>query len=290
MAFFKFPWFNQSQAPDKGSSRRGRAAQAESVEELRRRARQRLIGAVVLVLAGVIVFPMVFDTQPRTVPVKVVIDIPDRNTAGALVIGAAPATTADAAKQAVGAGLADGEEQVPAKPVAAAAPAAASPPAAPAESAEAKAPAKAEPKLDIRPEPKPVPKAEPKAEPKTEPKHAVAPTPVPTPAPSSDADAARARALLEGKNGGAVAATPAATAQAERFIVQVGAYADQAKVREVRARLERAGLKTYAQDIQGKEGVRTTRVRLGPFANRAEAAKVLDRIKGLGLDGAILTL
>ena len=286
MAFFKFPWFNQSQAPDKGSSRRGRAAQAESVEELRRRARQRLIGAVVLVLAGVIVFPMVFDTQPRTVPVKVAIDIPDRNTAGALVIGAAPATTADAAKQAVGAGLAEGEEQVPTKPVAAAAPAAASPPAAPAESAEAKAPAKAEPKVETRPEPKPVPKTEPKAEPKTEPKHAVAPTP----APSSDADAARARALLEGKNGGAAAATPAANAQAERFIVQVGAYADQAKVREVRARLERAGLKTYAQDIQGKEGVRTTRVRLGPFASRAEAAKVLDRIKGLGLDGAILTL
>ena len=48
MAFLKFPWFNQSQAPDKGRSRRGRAAQAESVEELRRRASQRLIGAVVL--------------------------------------------------------------------------------------------------------------------------------------------------------------------------------------------------------------------------------------------------
>ena len=277
MAFFKFPWFSQSQAPDKGSSRRGRAAQAESVEELRRRARQRLIGAAVLVFAGVIVFPMVFDTQPRTVPVKVAIDIPDRNTAGALVIGAAP--TADAAKGAVGAGLADGEEQVPAspaKPAAAVAPTAAPPQAAPAESAEAKAPAKPEPK----------------AEPKAEPKHAVASTPAPAPAPttSSTADAARARALLEGKNGAAAAATPAANAQADRFIVQVGAYADQTKVREVRARLERVGLKTYAQDIQGKEGARTTRVRLGPFASRAEAAKVLDRIKGLGLDGAILTL
>lgn len=277
MAFFKFPWFSQSQAPDKGSSRRGRAAQAESVEELRRRARQRLIGAAVLVFAGVIVFPMVFDTQPRTVPVKVSISIPDRNTAGALVIGAA--TTADAAKGAVGAGLADGEEQVPAspaKPAAAVAPTAAPPQAAPAESAEAKAPAKPEPK----------------AEPKAEPKHAVASTPAPAPAPttSSTADAARARALLEGKNGAAAAATPAANAQADRFIVQVGAYADQTKVREVRARLERVGLKTYAQDIQGKEGARTTRVRLGPFASRAEAAKVLDRIKGLGLDGAILTL
>nr|WP_024537697.1 SPOR domain-containing protein [Comamonas badia] len=289
MAFFKFPWFSQPQAPDKGNSRRGRAAQAESMEELRRRARQRLIGAVVLVLIGVIVFPMVFDTQPRTVPVKVSIDIPDRHTAGPLVIGAAPATAADAAKTAVGAGLADGEEQVPASPAkpAAAAATTAPPQAAPIEGAEAKAPAKPEPRAEARPEPKP--------EPKAESKHAVAPAPAPVPAPaaSATADAARARALLEGKSGAAgaaAAAAPAANAQADRFIVQVGAYADQAKVREVRARLERAGLKTYAQDIQGKEGMRTTRVRLGPFANRAEAARVLDRIKGLGLDGAILTL
>ena len=50
----------------------------ESVEVMRRRARHRLIGAVVLVLAGVVGFPL-FDTQPRPVAVDIPIEIPDRN-------------------------------------------------------------------------------------------------------------------------------------------------------------------------------------------------------------------
>ena len=52
---------------------------AESVEVMRRRARHRLIGAVVLVLTGVIGFPLLFDTQPRPVAVDIPIEIPDRN-------------------------------------------------------------------------------------------------------------------------------------------------------------------------------------------------------------------
>ena len=55
------------------------ATPAESVDVMRRRARHRLIGAVVLVLAGVIGFPLLFDTQPRPVAVDIPIEIPDRN-------------------------------------------------------------------------------------------------------------------------------------------------------------------------------------------------------------------
>src|SRR6478609_5246166 len=55
------------------------ASPAESVDAMRRRARHRLIGAVVLVLAGVIGFPLLFDTQPRPVAVDIPIEIPDRN-------------------------------------------------------------------------------------------------------------------------------------------------------------------------------------------------------------------
>ncbi|HEX7890838.1 MAG TPA: SPOR domain-containing protein [Ramlibacter sp.] len=55
------------------------ASPAESIEVMRRRARHRLIGAVVLVLAGVIGFPILFDTQPRPVAVDIPIEIPDRN-------------------------------------------------------------------------------------------------------------------------------------------------------------------------------------------------------------------
>ncbi|MFY8019384.1 MAG: SPOR domain-containing protein, partial [Inhella sp.] len=74
-----------------------------------------------------------------------------------------------------------------------------------------------------------------------------------------------------------------------RFIVQVGAYADKKSALEARQRLERKGLKTYAQVVQTKDGDRI-RVRLGPFADRAEADKAVTAAKAAGLDGKVLSL
>ena len=73
MAFFKFR--------KGGDDSPAAAPQAESVEALRRRARHRLIGAAVLVLLGVVGFPLLFDTQPRPIAVDIPIQIPDRNSA-----------------------------------------------------------------------------------------------------------------------------------------------------------------------------------------------------------------
>ena len=51
------------------------AEEQQHVETLKRRGRRRLVGAVALVLAAVIILPMVFDPEPRgtgsTVPVKI---------------------------------------------------------------------------------------------------------------------------------------------------------------------------------------------------------------------------
>jgi DedD protein len=48
------------------------AEQQQDVETLKRRGRRRLVGAVALMLAAVIVLPMVFDPEPRgTAPVAV---------------------------------------------------------------------------------------------------------------------------------------------------------------------------------------------------------------------------
>ena len=44
------------------------AEEQQDVETLKRRGRRRLIGAVALVLAAVIVLPMVFDPEPRGTP------------------------------------------------------------------------------------------------------------------------------------------------------------------------------------------------------------------------------
>jgi DedD protein len=128
--------------------------------------------------------------------------------------------------------------------------------------------AKPEAPVEAKTEPKPQPKPEPKPEAKTEPKAA---------------ESAKAQALLEGKP------VPVATAAEGRFVVQVGAFSDVTKARETRLRVERAGLKTYTNVAETKDG-RRIRVRVGPFANRAEADKAADKIKGLDLPAAILTL
>jgi DedD protein len=103
------------------------------------------------------------------------------------------------------------------------------------------------------------------------------------PAPRAD-DGSKALALLEGKP---VASTPV---EAEgRFVVQVGAFADAAKAREARLKVEHAGLKTYTQVVETKDGKRI-RVRLGPFANKSDAERAAEKVKGLDLPASVLTL
>ncbi|MFN3735614.1 SPOR domain-containing protein [Hydrogenophaga sp.] len=241
-------------------------APPQSVEAVRRRARHRLIGASVLVLLGVIGFPLLFDTQPRPIAVDIPIDIPSRQ-APAAPAKAAPAPEAKPAEQAA-------PEPTRAAPL---------PMITEEKSAEKvaeKPEPKSEPKSEPKPEPKPEAKAPAQAEAKPEPKPE--PKPHSEPKPAAPSEAARAAALLEGK-------TPAAATAAQRVVVQVGAFADEARAREVRQKLERAGLKTYTHVAQTAEG-RRIRVRLGPYDSRAEAEKIAARVKSLGLSAAILTL
>ncbi|HVE52033.1 MAG TPA: SPOR domain-containing protein [Ramlibacter sp.] len=228
------------------------ASPTESIEAVRRRARHRLIGAVVLVLAGVVGFPLLFDTQPRPVAVDIPIEIPDRNKAKPL----APPPAAP-----VAAGKVTPAPATPAAPVAAAPAPAADPKPDP-----AAVPAEKVAKADPAPEKKPEPKAEARPDPKV----------------ASAAETAKARALLEGRS---VDMAEGGT----RFVVQVGAFAERDKAKVAQQKLERAGLKNYTNVAETKEGKRI-RVRAGPFASRAEADKAAEKIKGLDLPAAVLTL
>ncbi|HEY0858025.1 MAG TPA: SPOR domain-containing protein, partial [Albitalea sp.] len=62
---------------------------ADAVQDARIRARRRLIGAAVLVVIGVIGFPILFETQPRPIPVDIPIEIPRREAAPPLTMPAA---------------------------------------------------------------------------------------------------------------------------------------------------------------------------------------------------------
>ena len=239
---------------------------------MRRRARHRLIGATVLVLAGVIGFPWLFDTQPRPVAVDIPIEIPDRNKVKPLSLPRADSQPIAAAT--TSATTAAGVVEP-----------------APVAKSEAKAEPKAQPRIEAPAAGVPDP-AEPvsaKADPKPESKTLKPEPKLPAPGESKTASAsdggARARALLEGKPPEESAAALAAEG---RFVVQVGAFADPGKARETRQRVEKAGLKTYTHVAETKEGKRI-RVRVGPFPSRVEADKAAEKIKGLDLPAAILT-
>lgn len=247
MAFFKFR--------KNGDGQPAAPVQPESVEAMRRRAKYRLIGAAVLVLIGVIGFPLLFDKQPRPISVDLSIEIPDRNKVKPLSIPIATAMQAD-------------------KP----ANAASAPPSAPAPAAA----------LIIEEEVilAPVTKASEATKPiaKTEPKSADKPAEKRGLPPLKVNEATKAQALLEGRD-----PEQKMDASEGRYVVQVGAFADATRAREVRLKVEHAGLKTYTQVAETKDG-RRIRVRVGPFTVKAEADKAAEKIKKLDLPAAILTL
>lgn len=267
MAFFKFR--------KSGDEQSATPVQPESVEAMRKRAKYRLIGAAVLVLVGVIGFPLLFDKQPRPIAVDMPIEIPDKSKVKPLNIPAPAALPAVNPEVAAPVGPA---APAPVAPVPAALPKL--------EKKVAVAPvaiAQVAPKLIAKVEPKPVEKVAEKAVEKVVEKPAVKPVPAVKPAPKAD-ESAKAQALLDGR-----VPEKKATASEGRFVVQVGAFADVARAREVRLKLEHAGLKTYTQVADTKDG-RRVRVRVGPFADKVEADKAAEKIKNMDLSASVLTL
>lgn len=175
--------------------------------EIRRRGRQRLIGAIALVMLLVVFVPMILDSEPRPARQEPAVAIPSR-------------------------------ENAPPLPAPAPAPAASEKPQAPA--AEA---------------PKTVKTAE-----------ATAPKP-----PPQSADAKAAPAKLEG------------------FAVQVGAFRDEAKLRQAREKLAAAGIVHYTERLDAASGP-LTRLRAGPFATREAAEGALVALKRAALDGKVVPL
>ena len=268
------------------------AVEPDAVAAARARARRRLLGATVLLGLGVIGFPLLFETQPRPIAVDIPIEIPRKDGAAALAppLAAAPITPITRASaavvddgqppSAVGPGAAKRATAAPAEIVERAteqgrelaSPASRPPASKPAALAETKAPGAA-----------PASKA------------AMPPALAAVLAPAKPAadDGARAQALLEGQAAVPSTVSPSVSASAgtvsARVVVQVGAYTDAAKLAEARRKLEALGFKTYTQVVESEAGTRT-RVRVGPFASRAEADKAAARVKSAGLPAAILTL
>ena len=253
------PRFLQRKSPTSADTS---AAQADedspAVQEARTQARRRLMGAVVLLGVGVVVFPLLFETQPRPGATEVTIEAGRKVTAASVVTGksgslplspSAATPHRDASGPVVnattGAGVIHTAPEAPMATMDAAPPE-------PAQTSPASLPAS-------------VPMA-------------------------SQPSESTLNSDTPGRlNAVAKASAAEGVPSSGRYVVQVGAFTDMVAVREARQKVEKLGLKTYIQSIESATGKRT-RVRVGPFETREEAESAAVRLKAASFPAFIFAL
>ena len=91
----------------------------------------------------------------------------------------------------------------------------------------------------------------------------------------AEPDAARALALLEGKEAGG-------------WVIPLGAFSNSENVKQLRARLTSAGIKSYTETVKGPQGEQV-RVRAGPFDNKVTAENTREKLGAMGLRPSAVT-
>jgi len=221
-----------------------------NLDELRRRGRRRLVGAIVLALVAAVVVPMLLESDPRPLGEDISVRIPPVDDGKFVNKLNAPKS-------------APVQVPVPAPaevPAAGAAPA--TPPAVP--EAPRKSLAEAEQSV-LGPGKAVVPEAK---------APAAAPAPAKTEAPKASATPAAARAETKAAPAKAVPAKDA-------HVVQLGAFTDDKGANALAGRLTKAGYPAYVEPVTTSRGP-IWRVRVGPYATRDAAVQARDRLK---LDG-----
>lgn len=225
---------------------------------LKKRARRRLIGAIVFVTFAAVVLPMVMDEEAPPATPSIELNIPQQEKGFVAPPTGVAKSPADVAESVPALAAVVAPPVVPAIQSAAVVPAA---PTAPATAAVKPPEPKAAPRSPAKPVVKPLVKAP--SKPETKP-----------------ADAKRAQALLEGK-----AADLAAGADGPH-VVLIGAFSNPGNVQTLQKKLGELGLKVYTEPLDTPQG-KKTRVRAGPFASREAAEKAVARMKSIGVGGVV---
>lgn len=231
---------------------------ADSVETIRRRAQYRLVGTAILVGVAIVGFPLLFDTEPRPLQVDLPIAIPSKDEVQPLAVPGADKPVAVA--------------KAPAAPVPAAV-----------DQVTAKQPAATEPAASAAEDAAAAIKAQEQAAKAQEAEQAKQQA-----LAVKQAEAARAQAILNGTQAKAPATATDYPNDGKRRVIQVGSFNDQGRAREVRMRLERAGITTYTQ-VVNSGGSRFIRVRVGPFEDAKELQRYIDKVESLKLEARVLT-
>ena len=218
--------------------------------QLKKRARRRLVGAIVLVTAVAVVLPMVLDSEPRPVSQNVDIQIPSPDS-GELKpkAAAAPPATSAAAPGAPLKGMPQGSQA----------------PAVAAKDSASKGAASADSRA---------------AGATPESRTGAADSKDPTKA------AAREDASPASKEPAKTAAKDSPVASGA-YVVQVAALADAARVKQLQKQMTAVGVKAYTEAVSTKGG-EITRVRAGPYATREAAETARSQLKKAGLDGKVV--
>ena len=226
----------------------------DSQLQLKKRARRRLVGAVVFASVVAVVLPMIMDHQPRQVVQDVEIRIPGQDEKPfAPKFAVAPVEKAASA-----------DDDKPAPETAPVAPSARIVEVGKGKDADKPMPEKVVEKPVTKPE-KPVDKA-------------AAEKPA---AKAADADARRAAALLAGQ-----ASTEQQPAKSGEYVILIGAFASEENVRNLKSKLAEKNIRSYTEPLDTPGGKRT-RVRAGPFPSRDAAEKALEKMKQIGVSGVI---
>jgi DedD protein len=246
----------------------------------KQRARRRLVGAIAMVVAAVVILPMVLDSHPKPVTDDIAIDIPNRPAPKAAAAdedtqaGVAPDNPApDSANGALAAsGVAPAPAAVPAAPAPTNAMTQQGTTAAPAQAGKnGKSPASAVMSAQAPASSKPVKPAK--------------PTPAPTQNAANTNTNANTTATANNPDAAAADAdsgTPASP-PGSRFAVQLGSFPDDASAKAWASKLKAAGVPAYIEHRKQSDGTSRTLLRAGPFADRAAASAAIAKVREAGV-------
>jgi len=248
-----------------------------NVDELRRRARRRLVGAVVLALGVAVVVPMLLETEQKPLGENVSVRIPpvdDSKFVNRLNDNASK----DAAKPVDAAKAADAAKDVSGGPASAAAADDAANTASANQSPPRTAAIDRAPKYDTRISDLAAPSGVTNA-----PAASLAPVPPPTPAtPVETVKPAPSTSTTAG----VANANGATTAPHERFAVQLAAFADDKGANSLAGRLKKGGYAAYTEPLKTSKGT-LWRVRVGPYSSHEAAVAARDKLKSEGQSGIV---
>lgn len=225
--------------------------------QIKKRARRRLVGAIAFVSVVAVVLPMVMDHQPRQVVQDVEIRIPGQDEKPF-----APKFAAAPVEKPV--------EVLAEKPLVSAPASEVKPSVTP----TAKVVETVREKTGEKPLEKPVDKPLEKVTKAEKPVEKIAEKVAP-----KDSDAKRATAILAGQSDVAVA-------KSGEYLVLIGAFSNEANVKNLKAKLSEQGIKTFSEPLDTPQG-KKTRVRAGPFASREAADKALEKMQKIGVTGVV---